>query len=218
MAQNLLNTALEHKELKTMRKDSGLTLIELLVAMAMVVVLANIGGPRFKDWLEDYRLRNAARDLYSNMQLTKLGAIKANDNWAIIFDTSVTPGRYFVCSDDGGDGWDGPPLTGGNDSLVRQGRLLGYSISIDYGHGNATTNATIAGGAAFPADDIDYNANVLVFDFRGMCNAGYVYLQNNSTQPLPDRNTYAVGTRTCGVVFARRWFPASSNWGAAVGE
>jgi prepilin-type N-terminal cleavage/methylation domain-containing protein len=217
MAQNLLKPRLVHKELKPMRKDSGLTLMELLVAMAMVVVLANIGGPRFKDWLESYRLRNAARDLYSNMQLTKLGAIKANDDWAIIFDNSVTPGRYFVCSDDGGDGWDGPPLVGGNDSLVKEGRLQGYACGIDYGHGNATTNATFAGGA-FPGDDIGYNANVLVFDFRGMCNTGYVYLQNNSSRPLPDRNTYAVGTRTSGVVFARKWFPASSSWGAAVGE
>ncbi|MDY6839218.1 MAG: prepilin-type N-terminal cleavage/methylation domain-containing protein [Thermodesulfobacteriota bacterium] len=199
-----------------MRRDSGLTIVELMVAIALLAILVNVASPSFMEWQHHQRLMRAARDLYSNMQHTKLGAIKANANWAMVFDNSVTPGRYFICSDDGGDGWDGPAQMGGNDTQVKEARLVAYSSEIDYGHGHATTNASAAGGA-FPANDISYTANVVVFDSRGMCNAGYVYLENHRTKAVAQRHTYAVGTRTNGVVFSRKWFPADGSWGDASG-
>jgi len=199
-----------------MGRNSGLTLIELMVTIVLIAILANVAAPSFVEWQDNYRLKRAARDLHSNMQHTRLGAIKANANWAIVFDNSVTPGRYFICSDDGGDGWDGPAQMGGNDTFVKVAPLVGYSSEIDYGHGHATTNASAAGGA-FPANDISYTANVLVFDSRGLCNAGYVYLENQTTKALAEQHTYAVGTRTNGVVFSRKWFPADGSWGDASG-
>jgi Tfp pilus assembly protein FimT len=200
-----------------MRRDSGLTLVELMVALATVVIVANIAGPHFVDWLQNYRLKTAARELYSSMQWAKLGAIKANADWAIVFDNSVSPGRYFVCSDNGGDGWDMPVSLGGTDTVAKEGRLVGYGSSIDFGHGHATTNAS-AGGGPFPLDDISYASNVLVFDSRGLCNPGFVYLQNNGHRPVANRYTCAVGTRANGNIVMRKWFPASGNWGGAFGE
>jgi hypothetical protein len=181
----------------------------------MVVILANIAAPRFLDWLGNYRLKTAGRELYSNMQLAKLGAIKSNANWAIVFDNSVNPGRYFVCSDNGGDGWDMPIQLGGTDTVRKEGRLLGYGSGIDFGHGHAPTAVD---GGGFPLDDIGFNANVLVFDARGLCNAGYVYLQNNGNRAVAEQYAYAVGTRANGSIVLRKWFPASGNWGGAFGE
>jgi len=201
-----------------MRKDSGFTLMELLVALATMAIVANFAAPRFTEWLQSFRLRKAATDLYSSMQWAKLGAIRANSDWAIIFDNSVTPGRYFVCSNNGGDGWDMPSQMGGTDTVRKQGRLIGYGNSIDYGHGHAATNASAGGGTFPPVDDIGYPSNVLVFDSRGLCNAGFVYLENNRNGPFASRHTYAVGTRANGNIIIRRWFPASGNWDGAFDE
>jgi hypothetical protein len=136
------------------------------------------------------------------MQLTKMGAIKANADWAIVFDTGVTPGRYFICSDDNGDGWDGPAEMGGNDVVERTVNLADYESGVDYGHGNATDD--IPGGGAPPADDITYGSDVAVFNPRGTGSGGYVYLENSK-----NTTTYGAGTRTSGVILLRKWTGAA---------
>ena len=52
-----------------------------------------------------------------------------------------------------------------------------------------------------PADAVSYNppANVVVFNARGTCNAGYVYMSNIQNA------AYAVGTRASGIVLLRKW-------------
>jgi len=191
-----------------MRKD-GFTLIELMVAIALLAIVASIAIPGFSRWLPNLRLKSAARDVYSNMQLAKMGAVKANADWAIYFDPGVTPGRYFICSDDNGDGWDGPPAVGGNDVVKKTVDLSSYESGINYGHGNATTNATVGGGS-FPDDDISYTTpdNVAIFSPRGTVNnLGYVYLSHTKGV------SYAVGTPTIsGVIILRKWNSSSSDW------
>ena len=96
-----------------MRKDA-FTLLELMVALVVLGILTAIAIPGFSTWLPKYRLKSAARDIYSNMQLAKMGAIKANADWAIVFDTTAGAHRYLVCSDDGADAdW---TTTGDNDT------------------------------------------------------------------------------------------------------
>ena len=71
-----------------MDKRSGFTVVELLIAIAMIAVVAAIAVPNFIDWLPDYRLRSATHDLFSNFQKAKLTAIKRNVNTAVCFHSS----------------------------------------------------------------------------------------------------------------------------------
>ena len=82
-------------------RESGFTAMELMVVIAIIGIMAAIAIPGFSTWLPNYRLKTAARDLYSNMQKTKVGAIKSNSDWAIVFDPANK--RYRICSDDGGE-------------------------------------------------------------------------------------------------------------------
>jgi prepilin-type N-terminal cleavage/methylation domain-containing protein len=174
-------------------KTKGFSLIELLILIAILGVLAAIAIPGFSVLLPDYRLRTAARDLQSNMQLAKIGAIKANSNWAIVFDPGVTPGRYYLCSDPGGNGtWEGP---GSDDTVEKTVDLARYESGVDYGHGNATFPI----GATFD-NEITYGSDVLVFRPRATADDGYVYLQS-----FKNTNAYGVGTRISGVVLLRKW-------------
>lgn len=186
---------------------SGFTLIEVVMTMVILATLAAVAIPGFAVWLPNYRLKSAARDLLSNLQLAKMGAVKQNKTWAVVFDPGVTPGRYFICSDDSGDGWDGPPAMGGNDVVKQELGLDKYGNGINYGHGNATTNAT-SGGGSFPGDNISYSTpdNVAVFNPKGtVSNLGYTYLSNNRG------GCYAVGTPSiAGVIVLKRW--TGSTW------
>ena len=177
------------------KKNEKAKRVIIMVISAIVIILAGLAIPNIVDWLPNYRLKRAARDLYSNIQSTKLGAIKANDDWAIVFDTATS--RYLICSKKGIDGsWSNTA----DNTIVSTISLPGYGSSITYGHGIATTNAT-AGGGIFPVDDVSYNSNVLVYNLKGTGNGGYVYIQNN-------QNTcYAVGTGSSGAVILKKWYP-----------
>ena len=179
-------------------KKHGFSLIELLVVLVILGIMAAIAIPGFSAWLPNYRLKSAARDIYSNMQLAKMGAIKANADWAIVFDTTAGAHRYLVCSDDGGDNW----TTTGTNTIEREVDLAGYKAGVSYGHGNAANDIP---GGAFPGDDVDYTNNVAVFNPRGTCDEeGYVYLENSN-----NTTTYGVGTRTSGVIRLRKWTGAA---------
>jgi prepilin-type N-terminal cleavage/methylation domain-containing protein len=178
------------------KTESGVTLIEILVVLVILAVLAAAAIPAFSVWLPNYRLKNAARDLYSNLQLAKMGAVNKNRDWAVIFDNVSSPGRYSIATDPGEDGdWEGPD---GDDSIEKIVDLAAYK-GVQYGHGNASS----ALGGTFD-DEISYNNNRVIFNSRGTCSSGYVYLQN-------ERNTaYAVGTWPSGVVLLRKW--NGSKW------
>ena len=92
-----------------MGKQSGFTIVEIIIVIAVLGIMAAIGVPNFLNWLPKYRLQSAARDLYSNLYLAKISAIKNNTSWAIVFN--VDANTYQVCSGKGPDNsWGGPNI------------------------------------------------------------------------------------------------------------
>ena len=175
------------------KTESGVTLVELLVILVILAALAAIAIPAFSVWLPNYRLKSAARDLYSNFQLAKMGALNKNQAWAVVLDRASSPGRYAIVSDPGDNGvWDGP---GGDDVIEKIVDFSRYE-GVQYGHGDAGKPM----GSTF-GDEITYTSpnNVAVFNPKGTCNAGYVYFQNKKNR------TYAVGTQSSGVILLRTW-------------
>ena len=77
-----------------MQKRSGFTLIQLTIVIALLAILTAVGVPNFLSWLPKYRLKSAARDLYSNLQLAKMSAIKANKKCRVNYYKN--PDRYTV--------------------------------------------------------------------------------------------------------------------------
>lgn len=90
---------------KNLPENSGFTLIELMIAIAIIGIMTAIAVPAVMNWLPNYRLKAAARDLYSNMQKAKIEAVKSNKDALISFvaGTYVPAGRigsYQVFVDD----------------------------------------------------------------------------------------------------------------------
>ncbi len=77
-----------------LRKERGFTVTELMVVLGVFAILAGIAIPAFSDWLPKYRLKSAARELYSDFQLAKITAIRSGVRCAIRFNHSVEGSTY----------------------------------------------------------------------------------------------------------------------------
>jgi prepilin-type N-terminal cleavage/methylation domain-containing protein len=164
----------------------GFTVIEVLVVIVIIAILMSMAIPGFARWLPNYRLKGAARDLYSNLQLAKSGAIRDRANWAVEF---IGGNTYRVVASYGSDNVE-----------YKSVDLPDYGSGVSFGNGNSTSPA-VAG--AVTAD----SANPIIFNSRGITTdeaSVFAYLTN-------DRNTaYAVGTLVSGSVFLRKW--NGSGW------
>ncbi|WP_051958177.1 pilus assembly FimT family protein [Desulfobacter vibrioformis] len=180
-----------------MKPQSGFTMLELLIAVAIIGIAAGLAMPDLIGFMANYRLKDAASRLYSDMQNTKLNAIKQNKDWAIVFNAGA--GKYYICSDKGGDNsWDLDQNT------IEKEVTIPDKSGVSFGHGSASKDATSAGGTSFSDDDITFNDNYAIFNSAGSGSAGYVYLENNK------KTTYAVGMESTGFISIKKW--NGSKW------
>lgn len=169
------------------KKQSGFSALELMATIGIVGILAAIAIPGFMSWLPNYRLKSAARDIYSNLQTTKMAAIKANADRTVTF----APGTGAYTRSDG--------------AIVNVVNLSNYGNNIGYGPGNATQGVE---GEAFD-NNVTYTTpnDVASFNARGMGNnEGYVYICNGKG------TAYAVGSRLSGVIYLKKWDQATSQF------
>jgi type IV fimbrial biogenesis protein FimT len=71
-----------------MRKNSGFTITELMITIAIIAILASVAIPNFIAWLPNYRLKSGAEEIQSALQLTRTTAIKENATARVSFDTA----------------------------------------------------------------------------------------------------------------------------------
>jgi type IV fimbrial biogenesis protein FimU len=69
-----------------MRKQSGFTILELMVVICIVAILSAIAIPNYLAWLPKQRLRNASSELRANMQHARLAAVQANESCTVSFN------------------------------------------------------------------------------------------------------------------------------------
>ena len=82
------------KKMTMVRKNSGMSITEVMVVIAIIAILSAIAVPNYIAWLPKYRLKSAARDLYSNLHLAKMTAIKADKKCRVKYYKN--PDRYTV--------------------------------------------------------------------------------------------------------------------------
>jgi prepilin-type N-terminal cleavage/methylation domain-containing protein len=171
-------------------ESSGFSLIELLVVIAIIGIMSAIGIPMLLN--PEHKAKKVAREIMGDMQKARISAVRSNQDWAVVFDTAND--QYLICSDPGVDDvWS----TTADNSIEKIVSFTEHSEGVEYGNGPATTNANVGGGA-FPADSVSYTSNVLTFNSRGTCSAGWVYISYGDA-------AYAVGTLSTGIVRVRRW-------------
>ncbi len=171
-----------HSQWEGMQGKRGLTIIELVVVMCILGVMVLIAIPNIGRWLPRYRLRSAARNVASNMQLARLGSIKDNREWALLFD--VNSQSYQIISNKGADGNWGTP----DDIEERVVNLSDYpNVRFgDSGHGPVLDGGAVGDGVTFVGKRAEFNPG-------GTSTAGTVYLQNNRNGAMAIRVDSSTG-------------------------
>jgi prepilin-type N-terminal cleavage/methylation domain-containing protein len=83
--------------LRIFRKEGrkkGVTLIELAVVMAIVGIMALFMAPAIGEWLDNFRIRQAARDIASTLQLAKMQTISTRQTHSVNF--TLADGTYVI--------------------------------------------------------------------------------------------------------------------------
>ena len=71
---------------------AGVTLIELMVAIAVLAILLAVGLPAYREWIQNTQLRTAAESVLNGLQLARAEAVKRNspvtfavsgNNWSV---------------------------------------------------------------------------------------------------------------------------------------
>jgi len=158
--------------LSIMKTKSGLTIVELMIAMAIMAVAMAIAIPTYNRTIKPTAdLKAAARQVYSDIQLARLRAVSRNVPCGLDFDS--TADDYIVFQDANGSF----QYEAGETIVKRVQFAAGYgfadvSFDANYGSGDGVTFSS--GGVA----------NAFCFSTRGLPSpTGDVYLRNQKNPP-----------------------------------
>jgi type IV fimbrial biogenesis protein FimT len=112
----------------------GFTLVEVAVTLSILSIMAAISIPTYISWLPKHRLITSARQIYDDLNLAKMEAVKRNTDVCIKFN--LVKETYQVFVDTNGDGLQND----GASSILKNNVTLENAVTI----GNSTfLNSTI---------------------------------------------------------------------------
>ena len=119
----------------------GFTLAEVVITLSILGIMSAISIPTYISWLPKHRLQTSVRQIYDDLSLAKMWAVRSNSNAYITVNPTNETYTIFIDSNANG-GLDAPP-----DIVLRNNVSLENGVDI--------TNTT-------------FNGNTFIFNNRAM--------------------------------------------------
>jgi len=103
------------KEKILMKKNSGFTLMEVMVTVGIIAIMSAIAIPNMISYLPKHRLNSGARDIYLAIQYARLRAVKEHIPVSVDFDTATE--TFTVFTDTNGN------LINDGDTVLKSGPM-----------------------------------------------------------------------------------------------
>ncbi|GAA0705533.1 GspH/FimT family pseudopilin [Dokdonella soli] len=136
------------------RRPSGMTLIELMVAITIIGLLIVLGAPGYSTWITNTRIRNAAESIQNALRLARDQAVQRG-----------TSARFELTSASGGADWTvcipavATPTTCASPlETVQQFNSAGGANLVKVGSSTNLTYATDVSGTVSAGTGITFNA------------------------------------------------------------
>lgn len=161
--------------MQIMKRSFGFTLVELMIAIAVLTILVTIAAPSFRTTIQNNRITTQLNDFVSSLQLARSEAVKRAQpvSLCISSDSASCTGANW------GQGWivfldidgDGALDVGDGDSVLN----IGVQLS---GNNTLTGSANVASSIRFNTRGFSpvTNGILIVCDERGNSNAKGILL------------------------------------------
>jgi prepilin-type N-terminal cleavage/methylation domain-containing protein len=114
-------------EIRKTEREIGFSLIELLVAIAVLAILSVIAVPAYNDFVASSKVRDAATELMQEMKLARIMAIKTSTPYVIAFNTPAA-NMYTIGADPANTGAPGNYGTTGAPRVINLQNTYGPNI------------------------------------------------------------------------------------------
>ena len=139
-----------------MRKDSGFSLIELMVVIGIIATVLAITVPAYLTYIPTYRLNSAVEELQGSMQIARVKAIKEAASVCVSVNTGTETCTVFLDNGAGG-GTSNNKAQDGTEATIK---ILTMPRGVDI-------------------YDVTFSGNVAQFNSRGLpTNIGAIRLRN----------------------------------------
>jgi type IV fimbrial biogenesis protein FimT len=160
------------------QREGGITLIELVVVMAIIAIMGLFMIPSIGEWVQNYRIKQAARDIASDLQSAKMQAISIHKYCTVIFNAN----GYVIFPDYDNDMvLDNVNIGDIDDDGVQENETTDIykTVILSNAYKTVTFDTSQAGNG------INFPNNMVAFDSRGLPRnntggfvGGTVYLKN----------------------------------------
>lgn len=162
------------------RNQKGFTLVEMMIVMAVLAIIAAVGGTALLTSLPNMRLKSTSRDIYSAMMRTKAEAVRRGENVTLLFNS---PGNSYVMFLDRQPPPAAPTANDDNEILDP-----GETVLI----ATTTFPNLVTYDPAVSVDGVSFNNNAIIFSMRGIPvgAAGTVSLRATDRDGTPIRQRF----------------------------